>query len=83
MSYSSTPTLNPQSWSSHIFCPKCYSKALKEQEKWKYQGSLEWWKKAALTTYHPTATALITLGTCLTETALILLITQPKRNKQK
>ena len=56
---------------------------LTQQEKWKYQGSLDWWKKAALTTYHPTATALITIGTCLTETALILLTTQPKTNKQK
>jgi len=56
---------------------------LTQQEKWKYQGSLEWWKKAALTTYYPTATALITLGTCLTETAIILLISkpQPKQNK--
>ena len=29
------PTLNPQSWYSHIFCPKCYSKALKEPDKYK------------------------------------------------
>jgi len=29
------PTLNPQSWYSHIFCPKCYSKALKEPETYK------------------------------------------------
>jgi len=31
---------------------------------------------------HPTATALITLGTCLTETALIFLTAQPKQNKK-
>jgi len=28
------PTLNPQSWYNHIFCPKCHSKALKEPDKY-------------------------------------------------
>ncbi|HEX69002.1 MAG TPA: hypothetical protein ENG10_01735 [Candidatus Bathyarchaeota archaeon] len=29
------PTLNPQSWYGHTFCPKCYGKALKEPKKYK------------------------------------------------
>ena len=48
------------------------------EEKWRYEGSLEWWKKASLTTYRPTAIALLTIGTCLMETALIFLVAQPK-----
>lgn len=31
------PTLNPQSWYGHTFCPKCYNEALKEPEKYKQE----------------------------------------------
>jgi hypothetical protein len=33
-----------------------------QQEKWNYEGSLEWWKMAKITTYDPIAVILITAG---------------------
>jgi len=35
---------------------------LTQQEKWNYEGSLEWWKMAKITLYDPIAVILITAG---------------------
>ena len=52
------------------------------EEKWRYEGSLEWWRKASLTTYHPISITLLTIGTCLMETALIFLAAQPEPKRR-
>lgn len=38
------------------------SPTLTQEEKWRFEGSLKWWKTARVTTYNPTAIALITIG---------------------
>jgi hypothetical protein len=35
---------------------------LTQQERWDYEGSLEWWRMAKITTYDPIAVILITTG---------------------
>jgi len=35
---------------------------LTQEEKWRYEGSLEWWKTVRVTTYDPMAITLITIG---------------------
>jgi len=38
------------------------SPTLTQEEKWRFEGSLKWWKTARVTTYNPTAIALIAIG---------------------
>jgi hypothetical protein len=42
-----------------------------QETRWRYQGSLEWWNIAAITTYYPIALTLIIAGLATTLTTLI------------
>jgi len=43
---------------------------LSEQDKWRYEGSLKWWRGTSMTLYYPMAAILIAIGFV----AIILLI---------
>jgi hypothetical protein len=42
-----------------------------QETRWRYQGSLEWWNIAAITTYYPIALTLIITGTATALTTII------------
>lgn len=41
---------------------KLFWKNLTTEEKWGYEGSLQWWRMAKITTYDPLSTILIAVG---------------------
>ena len=49
---------------------------LTQQQRWAYEGSLQWWKTAKTTTYNPLSIILITIGLCAIEFAIIYAIVQ-------
>jgi hypothetical protein len=49
---------------------------ISQDERWAYEGSLQWWQTAKKTTYDPTTIILITTGACTLELAIIYTITQ-------
>jgi len=49
---------------------------LTQQQRWTYEGSLQWWKTAKTTTYNPLSIILISLGLCAIEYTIIYLIAQ-------
>lgn len=49
---------------------------LTQQEIWRLEGSLQWWKTAKKTTYDPLAIILITIGVCAIEYPVIYTIAQ-------
>jgi len=48
------------------------------EEKWRYEGSLQWWKTARITTYDPIAVTLITIGLVAILYTILYAIVQPQ-----
>jgi hypothetical protein len=44
------------------------------EQRWQWEGSLQWWKTAKTTTFNPTSIILITIGLCAFEYAIIYMI---------
>jgi len=51
---------------------------LTEQQRWAYEGSLQWWKTAKKTTYDPISIILVTIGLVAIEYTIIYIIAQPE-----
>lgn len=47
---------------------------LTQEQRWNYEGSLQWWKTAKATTYDPLSIILISLGLCAIEYTIIYLV---------
>jgi len=52
-----------------------------QEEKWRWEGSLQWWTTAE-TTCHSTSIILITIGVCAIELTLLHTILQPERRTE-
>jgi hypothetical protein len=50
---------------------------LTQEERWKIEGSLQWWITAKETRYEPLTIILVTIGLCAIEYAIIYLLVQP------
>jgi len=50
-----------------------------QEEKWRWEGSLQWWTTAKYGTCHPTSIILITIGVCAIELTLLHAVLQPER----
>jgi len=45
---------------------------LNQQDKWRYEGSLEWWRKTSMTLYYPMAEILIAIRLAAILTIILL-----------
>lgn len=53
-------------------------KSLTQEQIWGWEGSLQWWRAAKITTYDPLSIILITIGLCVLEYVIIYVMVRPQ-----
>jgi hypothetical protein len=51
---------------------------LSQDQRWSWEGSLEWWREAKITRFDPLSITLITIGLCALEYAIIYVMVRPQ-----